>query len=694
MLRLQDGRLTKWPALEMTVPGVAWQCVAWSGNDEYIAAAVYSSVYVRSALTGESLAEMDFDEEVKSITMSHDGQCLAICLFEGGIWIWDVMEGKKRDLKVGVVALAVSFSEDGKRLVFGLRDGTVRIWDLEKEAAGEPFIGHSNPVWAVSFLDQEHIVSRSGFRMVLVWNVKTRERVTKTGVPTGTIHTTVHSHGLYFDKSPVKSSFDVCSWTEATKEEENLDWGSYDSLSAAFSTDGTLVATCSLDHVHVWHAGDGSLAGGPFSARVVGCLAFSADGRRIASGSRNGLLRVWNVQRVDEDGNDRRIPFSVAFMPDGERIVVGRDGGSVEVLDVSTGQEVARISEGNNERFDNIVSLNDNWIASATDNCLRIWTRTGGAVAGPLRSIDNNEIKALALSPGSSDLVAYLTSGCTVCVSSASTGASVGQKILNTNHSLTGSLAFSPLTQTYLAVGIGKEMFMWNRMTDEVAGPYTPNGGDSEVSALMFSSDGRYITSVAKDCTLCLWDSSNGKIVRGPVKARGDYASFSVLDLDGRKVAFKGINNTILVFEVLYKGDSDIVLDNTLVLAGHLDSLYRFTFSTDGQYLATPSYDQTIRIWDLRTALKRKQLLIGSASDISEVINLDECWIDGDGWIGPTNGVDHQQLQRRLFWVPSIHRNSLCRPSNMCVIGGQRETRLDIEKFVHGEKWDECLLGQ
>jgi len=674
----------------MTISDVARQCVAWSGNDEYIAAAAYHRVYVRSALTGEPLAEMEFDEVVVSITMSHDGQYLAICPEEGGIWFWDVMEGKKRDLKGEVAVSAVSFAEDGKQLVFGLRDGTVRIWDLEKEAAGESFIGHSNPVWAVSFLDQEHVVSRSGFRMVLVWNVKTRERVTRTDVPTGTIHTAVHTHYFYFDKSRVKSGFDVCSWTEATKKEE-IDWGSYESLTAAFSTDGTLVATYTPDHVHVWHTGDGSLAGGPFSAREVACLAFSADGRRIASGSGDGSLHVWNIQRVDEDGNeanDRQAPFSVEFMPDGERIVVGRQFGSVEVLDASTGHEVGRISEGNNIHWDNKVSLNDNWIASATGNCLRIWTRTGKAVAGPLTSIDNNIITSLALSPGSSDLVAYVTSGCTICVLSASTGASVGQKKFITYYSIFGSCL--ALTQTHLAVGIEGKITMWDRMTDKIARPFISRG---EVTALMFSSDGRYITSVASDFTLCLWDSSNGKIVRGPVKARGGYSNFSVLALDGRKVAFKGIDDTILVFEVLYKGDSDIALDNALVLAGHLDTLHRFALSTDGQYLATPSRDRTIRIWDLRAALKRKQLLIGSASDNSEVINLDECWIDSDGWFAPTNGVDHQQLQRRLFWVPSIQRSGLCRPSNVCVIG-QKETWLDIENFVHGEKWDECLLGQ
>jgi WD40 repeat protein len=82
--------------------------------------------------------------------------------------------------------------------VLGLYDCRVWVWDLEKaEVVGGPFIGHNNPVWAVSFLDQEHIVSRSGFRTVQVWNVKTRERVTRMDVATGTIDSAVR-YSKYF----------------------------------------------------------------------------------------------------------------------------------------------------------------------------------------------------------------------------------------------------------------------------------------------------------------------------------------------------------------------------------------------------------------------------------------------------------------------------------------------------------------
>jgi len=66
--------------------------------------------------------------------------------------------------------------------------------------------------------------------------------------------------------------------------------------------------------------------------------------------------------------------------------------------------------------------------------------------------------------------------------------------------------------------------------------------------------------------------------------------------------------------------------------------------------------------------LKRKQNFIGPAADA--LIDLDEGWINSDGWFAPTNGVDNAQPQR-LFWVPGIHWSGLYRPSNTCVIGGQ-----------------------
>ena len=696
------------------------RCVAWSRDGEYIATGVDFDVCVFSTSTRTRVSgPFHVEDRLASIAFSHDGQRLGIGLWEGKIWIWDVMRGNRTEVRgpwMPVGVSAVGFVEDGRQLVLGLFDGRVWLWDLEKaESVGGPFIGHNNSVWAVSFLDQEHIVSRSGFQTVRVWNVKTRASVARMDVATGTIDSAVHQAKYFIhDLSHVKSSFRMCSWTEATKGEEKYiaerKWGEWGPV-AAFSSDGKLVATCSPNHVHVWFAKGGmagSLAGGPFSNDGGLCLAFSMDGQRIASGTKDGALRVWNVQLVDEEeSSNRRPPWSVAFMPDGEQIVAGWKDGRVEVVGASTGQAVVKVKEGDNGEHWTFVAVSPDGdrIVSARDKEMYIWTRAGKAVAGPLKSSDNKPFWSVAFSPNSNDLVAYGTWLGTVCVLNASTGDMIaGPKQFT---AFVTSLALSPsktngtMMGTRVALGAQDEIFIWDLQTGSVVGPFTHH---RNIYALVFSPDGKFITSVADDYTLCVWDSSSGKAVRGPVEfpdrhkvVLDDHPRMSTrriaLSFDGRRVAFMGINNTILLFDVLYNGDSDIVLHSSLTLSGHVQALNSFAFSRDGHYLVTTSNDRTIRIWDLQAALKQKEALDGLASDEPEVFNLDEVWIDDCGWAVCPQGDGSNPTLRRLFWVLEIHRNGLCRPSNRRVVGGQKETRLGLENFVHGKNWVKCWLG-
>jgi WD40 repeat protein len=198
-------------------------------------------------------------------------------------------------------------------------------------------------------------------------------------------------------------------------------------------------------------------------------------------------------------------------------------------------------------------------------------------------------------------------------------------------------------------------------------------------------------------------DSLNGRIVRGHVNFRdhqkgifNDYPYGTqgiALAPDGRRVAFMGIDNTILVFDMLYKDDSDLVLPHSSsVLAGHVAELLSVAFSCDGNYLATTSNDRTIRIWDLPAILKHNQHSKSASCD-SEDFNLDETWIAKDGWAGFTIGDDGNPPLRRLIWVPEILRDGLCRSSNVRVVGRQfKETRLDFGNFLHGRNWEKCWL--
>ena len=77
-------------------------------------------------------------------------------------------------------------------------------------------------------------------------------------------------------------------------------------------------------------------------------MAFSPDGKRIASGSGDKTVRVWDAatgQPVGQPltGHTDGVT-SVAFSPDGKRIVSGSDDKTVRVWDAATGQPIGRRS--------------------------------------------------------------------------------------------------------------------------------------------------------------------------------------------------------------------------------------------------------------------------------------------------------------------------------------------------------------
>lgn len=736
-LNVKHGRLMQWPALIMAIsmpqkPQVV--CVAWSRNDEYIAAGLADgNVFVWIASTGTKICgPINAGRQgrrntvfVSSIAFSHDGLCLASGLSDGRIRIWQLMTGQEA---VGIVTVnpiaALSFSKDGKQLVFGSGDHMIRIWDLDKgEVMAGPFSGHQNPVWAVSFLsDQDHVVSWSGFCTVRVWNVKTGECVvdlksfkeTDIPLPVGTIDTTVHyadSLGVYHDQRRVKSGFTPRSWTKAMEcKEENFrqkgKFSYYWTQAAAFSGNGKFVATCDPNHVHIWHANGesaGKLAGGPFCNDKVICLGFSADGQRMATGSRDGIMRVWNVGIVGEGlgvSAKQEVPYSVAFGPDGKQIVIGRQDGTIQLLDVLTGEEVVKIRERDEKRVcqpEVAVSRNGDLISSTTwEKQILIHTRTGQPLATGLLRSSNKNICCVAFSPHSNGLVAFGTNDGTVFVVDASTGMQMAEpKQICTEGVSSLALYSSPInatttiqTRNLVAVGSKGTAFIWDTHSGHITGLTTHHR--DWVRALVFSADGRRVTSAAEDYTLCIWDFMTGNIVMRTV-LNGMYSQPSsvfrqaiALTQDGRKVAFTGKQHVILVYDVLYE-DADV--PRPLVLAGHQNFVNHMAFSNDGRFLATTSDDHTIRVWDIQAAVDHKQAVVDSDPGIS---NFNEAVIDDDGWA--IGWASDDGLPLRLMWIPEMHRESLHRPASVCVVGcdPRKETRLDLKDFFHGRDWVKC----
>jgi WD40 repeat protein len=378
-------------------------------------------------------------------------------------------------------------------------------------------------------------------------------------------------------------------------------------MSIAFSPDGKTLASGSNDKtIKLWDVTTGAqlrtLEG---HSNPVYSVAFSPDGKILASASGDKTIKLWDVSTGAQlrtlEGHSSDV-YSVSFSPDGKTLASGGHDETIKLWDVSTGTQL-RTLEGHHIPVHSVAFSPDGktlasgggtLASSSLDNTIKLWDVSTGAEVRTLEG-HSSYVNSVAFSPDGKTLASGSNDE-TIKLWDVSTGAQLRTLVEHSSH--VSSIAFSPDGKTLASGSNDETIKLWDVSTGMQVRTLEGHA-DELTSSIAFSPDGKTLASASGDKSIMLWDVSTGARLRA-LEGHTVFVVYSALSHDGKILASMGIDKTIRLRLVSTGAEF-----STLKETSYFSSM---ALSPDGKTLASGNWDNAIKLWDVSTGVKLRTL--------------------------------------------------------------------------------------
>lgn len=413
------------------------------------------------------------------------------------------------------------------------------------------------------------------------------------------------------------------------------------------------------------------------TARVLAIR--SVDRGRVMTGSQDGSIRIWDLDRMRQQGDpmffgscrdiclapdgihfavydhngtvrvhslgDNRIaqvanqPSSLCFSPDSQVIAVGQVNGYVDLFDAYSARQLWRLGPHKACASGLAFSPNGEFLASISSDEIRIWDPQSGQLL--FSSAGQKEaISSLAWNATGSQLACGGRTGSLVLWNLLS------QKIDRPFHveqasldetekaprDMVTALTYSPDGQLLVSSDLNRNLCLWDIRTGRLCGKITLDGSCTWLRGMTFDKTGNRLVGAGNDNALHVWDLDRVPYTIS-IKAH-DSPTHAIAFADDHLIVSGADEGVVRLWEL----PSGRLLRS---LTGHEGKVRALACSPDGSWIVSGSTDRTVRIWDAKSGSCRHILRGHEDGVLCVAVSPDGRWVASGGSDYYTKGKDN-----------------------------------------------------